>query len=119
MTTIKQEGLICKRVNGEGVCNIERVFRHRNSGEGVEWGHGGSGPDDLALLVCDFIVRDLGMTGAEVKLFKGSCCENALSIYQDFKWRFIATMPKEGGHVPYNDMKEWVLNKLQDVKGNN
>lgn len=63
-------------------CNAIR----NHSPDGFEWGYGGSGPAQLALALC---VHALG--GENV----GRERERALAIYQDFKWKFIATLPRD------------------------
>lgn len=50
----------------------QKVINH--SPDGFNWGYGGSGPAQLALAIC----LELG--------FK--------MHYQDFKWKYIATLPK-------------------------
>jgi hypothetical protein len=50
-----------------------------HSPDGYAWGYGGSGPAQLALAV--------------LLVIKGA--EYALSHHQDFKWAFIAMLPKD------------------------
>jgi hypothetical protein len=51
---------------------------HNHSPTGVEWGYGGSGPAQLALAL---VADHLGDT------------EQALNIYQRFKWAIVAELP--------------------------
>ena len=38
--------------------------------------------------------------------------EAAERLHQDFKWQFIAGMPKAGGFVPLDVINEWLGKKL-------
>lgn len=55
----------------------QRIRNH--SPDGFNWGYGGSGPAQLALAIC------LELYGEE----------KARKIYQDFKFKHIATLPQE------------------------
>lgn len=59
---------------------------------GFEWGYGGSGPADLALNI--------------LLLFTDK--ETALRLYQDFKWQFVARVPREGGIIRREDILRWL-----------
>jgi hypothetical protein len=67
----------------------------RHSLDGFAWGYGGSGPADLALNI--------------LSVFIGQ--EKAESLYQDFKWEFIATMRHQGGTIPREVILNWVNEK--------
>lgn len=57
----------------------EKSLKYRNhSPTGFQWSYGGSGPAQLALALC---IEIMGV-------------DKALSVYQDFKWKYIATLPK-------------------------
>ncbi len=56
----------------------QQVYNH--SPDGFGWGYGGSGPSQLALAVC------LRLSGDR---------DVALCLYQDFKWRVIAGLPRD------------------------
>lgn len=61
---------------------------HNHSPDGFEWGYGGSGPSQLALaILADHLSDD----------------EEALEIYQHFKWEVIAGLPRD----------EWKLTSLE------
>ena len=81
--------------DGSPVVNIRRlVVKH--SPDGFEWGYGGSGPADLALNIM------LHFTTMEV----------AEKIYQEFKWKFIAGLPEDGGvlrEIRYSVMDQFHL----------
>jgi len=53
----------------------QKIINH--SPDGFAWGYGGSGPAQLALAVC-------------LEIFDK---EAAIRVYQDFKWKYIATLP--------------------------
>lgn len=80
---------------GHPYTNVKHTWVH-HSPDGFEWGYGGSGPAELALniliLFCD---RD-----------------TAWRLHQDFKWQFIATMPKEGGYISAESIIAWIKNQL-------
>lgn len=65
----------------------ERKLKHliRHSPSGLEWGYEGSGPADLAfsLLIDHFGGGDIGLIKAE-------------PIYQEFKRRVVARLPRTG-----------------------
>jgi len=80
--------IILRRMNGKAIANIPHsIIRH--SPTGFEWGYGGSGPADLALNIL-YAVTD-NKAAAE-------------RYYQEFKWIFVATMPREGGVIKRDDI---------------
>jgi hypothetical protein len=83
--------VVCSRV-GEGIqTNVPcRIAYH--SPDGFEWGYGGSGPADFALNI--------------LSIFAGQ--EFAERHHQDFKWKFIAPMPYEGGKIKREDIVSWI-----------
>jgi hypothetical protein len=73
-------------VDGRPLNPRQDLYNH--SPDGFEWGYGGSGPTQLALaILADYLNDD----------------EQALNLYQRFKWEVIATLPK----------KSWTLNEHQ------
>jgi len=85
--------IICKRTKCGPITNIPRtIIKH--SPDGFEWGYGGSGPADLALNALSIYI---GRKKAE---------ENGL--YQEFKWKFISTLPFEGGTIKRDDVMVWL-----------
>jgi hypothetical protein len=72
----------------------------RHSPTGMEWGYGGSGPADLALN----ILLACGLQQAEVD-----------TLYQDFKFGFVAPMPAAGGVIRRRDVMAWVR-KMRELK---
>lgn len=78
--------------------NVPHKWIH-HSPDGFEWGYGGSGPADLAL---------------NILLAVGLNRDNAWSLHQYFKWRFIANMPKEGGIIKKEDIMKWISEHLNN-----
>ena len=89
--------IICYR-DEEGIhTNVpRRITRH--SPDGFEWGYGGSGPADFALNI--------------LSIFLGQ--EEAERHYQDFKWKFIATLSYEGGTIKRDDILKWIEEQTQN-----
>lgn len=83
--------VLLKRTEQGALTNIPQleVF---HSPSGFEWGYGGSGPADLALNI--------------LHLFTDP--QTAYRYHQDFKWKFIATMPREGGEIKGEVIREWL-----------
>lgn len=89
--------IICQRdtqahVSGSGRhFNItQTVVRH--SPTGMEWGYGGSGPADFALNILRLFTR----------------ADDADRLYEAFKDRFVARLPREGGTIPGAAIKAWL-----------
>jgi len=78
-----------------------RVVYH--SPTGFEWGYGGSGPADLALNVLASIVP----------------LRQAWDLHQEFKFKFIAPMPHEGGTIRGEDIRGWLYKKSNEKGANN
>jgi len=88
------EDIVCSR-DADGIhTNVpQRIIQH--SPTGFAWGYGGSGPADLALNI--------------LSIFTGQ--EFAERYHQDFKWKFIATLPHEGGTIKREDIIQWIEEK--------
>jgi hypothetical protein len=70
-----------------------------HSPTGFEWGYGGSGPAQLALaLLADAL-------GDE---------EQALALYQSFKWQVVAVLPASGWQLSADAVRDVVRNAVQD-----
>ncbi len=85
--------VICRREAGYAV--VEGISQEWvwHSPSGFEWGHGGSGPADLALNI----------------LFKATGDRDiSAQHHQALKWRFVAKMPAEGGVIAASDIEEWI-----------
>lgn len=88
------DDIICRRtLNGPQFNIPQRFVKHSPSG--MEWGYGGSGPADFALNI--------------LALFVG--LEKAEELYQEFKSRFVATLPFEGGVIKKTDIINWLKEK--------
>ena len=75
----------------------QEVYNH--SPDGFNWGYGGSGPSQLALAISlEFYDK-----------------EKALKIYQELKWRCIATLPQSDFEVSINKELLDKFNKLDEV----
>lgn len=80
------DGLILKPHRSQGIYN--------HSPDGFNWGYGGSGPAQLALaILLEFTTKD-----------------NALSLYQTFKWEVVAKLPQTDFEIEL-DIKEWIKEK--------
>ena len=80
-----------RRVNGEPSADVPHKLVY-HSPTGFEWGYGGSGPADLALnILASFLPL-----------------RQAWALHQPFKWRFIATMPREGGTIKGDDIRQFL-----------
>jgi len=83
--------IICSRDENGIHTNVpQRIIYH--SPDEFEWGYGGSGPSDFALNI--------------LSIFLGQ--ELAERYHQDFKWKFIAPMPPEGGTIKQDDILKWI-----------
>ena len=90
------EDVICSRSGDDIYTNIpQRIIYH--SPDGFEWGYGGSGPADFALNI--------------LSVFIGQ--EKAFRYYQDFKWKFIASLPFEGGVILREDIISWITENIK------
>lgn len=96
------------------VVSIAQTIIH-HSPAGFEWGYGGSGPADLALVILHHCLP-VGCDGAPaVKLFKGRCSQIAWTLHQDFKRAFIAGMADEGGVIPGAEIDAWIDSRLVEL----
>jgi hypothetical protein len=84
------------RVNGI-VITPSASLKHRNhSPDGFNWGYGGSGPAQLALAILLLYLEP----------------EDALRIYQDFKFGFIAGLPQSDFKVTIN-LRDTISNSVK------
>ena len=113
---VAEVGLVCRRLeDGRLAANVPQVLVH-HSPTGFAWGYNGSGPADLALNVLHILlphgVKARGFEECLVVLNEGHCSTDAWSLHQEFKERFIATLPPEGGHVPLEVINAWIAERL-------
>jgi hypothetical protein len=84
-------------VNGE-MLDL-RLDLHNHSPDGFEWGYGGSGPAQLALaILADHLGND----------------EQALNLYQRFKWEVIAKLPKHKWTLTSQDIEQAIKDIRQE-----
>lgn len=65
-------------LNGKRLDPAKSLKIRNHSPDGFNWGYGGSGPAQLALAIC-------------IELYGN---KHAQKIYQNFKFRYIATLPQ-------------------------
>lgn len=76
---------------GDALVTIERPFIY-HSPTGYEWGYGGSGPADLALNILALFVPP----------------PEAWSLHQQYKFDVIARIPRDGGTIQAESVREWI-----------
>lgn len=81
--------------DGSPVVNIEQALK-LHSPNGFEWGYGGSGPADFALNI----------------LLRYTTKEIAYELHQDFKWKFVGALPREGGIIRGSVIRDWLKMKM-------
>jgi hypothetical protein len=88
--------IVCKRLpDGTAeVSGCKHVVRH--SPTGMEWGYGGSGPSDLALSA---LTQWFGPEIADL-------------FYMDYKFKFVATLHRQGGELWFSDAFDWFIEEL-------
>ncbi len=74
------------------------VFDH--SPTGFSWGYGGSGPAQLALAILLRYIPE----------------KEAVLLHQDFKWKFIATLPQADFETEI-DIREWIAGVREKTSG--
>ncbi|MCI0596981.1 MAG: hypothetical protein L0Z48_10650 [candidate division Zixibacteria bacterium] len=72
-----------------------------HSPTGFEWGYGGSGPADLALNILALYVDP----------------PTARFLHYDFKWDYIATLPREGCRLSKTEILDWIQAKKSNSDG--
>lgn len=122
---LEEGGLIMNRPDGEekGKPPVETNVPHlveQHSPSGFEFGYGGSGPADLALNVTMIVLnrvadeKGIELEGS-VDLESGSVSRPVWRSYQEFKSRFVAPCPRDGGRVPWETLREWAEEKLTEI----
>lgn len=132
--SLSRFGLLVERLpDGTLRANVAHVRHH--SPTGFECGYRGSGPADLALSVLHALLpplapedenRQYELPSAELEAalddparwsetlgpdrVRVSCL--AYSLHQEFKEEFIATMPREGGHIPIEVIQSWIAARI-------
>src|SRR6516225_7071586 len=89
-TRTKEGCEVVKEVDGQSAGRLD-LWNH--SPTGFEWGYGGSGPAQLALaLLADATGKD----------------RLAVALHQDFKFKFVGRLPKEGFEMTAEEIEQWV-----------
>jgi hypothetical protein len=92
-TRTEQGCKVVKKVDGQAARQLrKRLDLWNHSPDGFEWGYGGSGPAQLALA----ILADA--TGND---------RLAVSLHQDFKWKFVGRFPREGFTMTAEEVLRW------------
>lgn len=83
--------LVLKDGNPLSPRRSQKVWNH--SPDGFNWGYGGSGPAQLALAL----------------LLEETDRDNALRLYQSFKWDVVASLPKDQGwKLSSEEIQQWL-----------
>ncbi len=104
---IEDHGVILRRFPDGVETNVPHLCVS-HSPSGYEWGYGGSGPADLALNICEYVLMKIGCKDEQQELFDGACFRLSWLIHQEFKWRIISPCPREGGVIPW----DWLCNGI-------
>lgn len=117
MTTQTAGDVILHR-DEDGTARATLPHRHvHHSPTGFEFGYGGSGPADLALnILAAFVAVPIEHEVPEerwgdeaVQLHDGSYVSGAVwHLHQEFKRRFVATLPRGGGTIRADDVRAWL-----------
>lgn len=91
--------IICKRTKRGTQFNINQAIIY-HSPTGMEWGYGGSGSADFALNILALFTDE----------------QTAWLLHQDFKWKYVATLPKEGGTIRKRDIIRFIKKHSGTVK---
>jgi hypothetical protein len=105
--SFKGDVTLWRNEQGEAQANTPwTVIQH--SPTGFEWGYGGSAPADLALNILNAFAPPKSDGEEPVECFKGVCSATAMRLHQDFKWTFIAPMPRVGGTIKAETIRNWL-----------
>lgn len=107
------EGIILKRDEHGVATNVPHLVTH-HSPSGFEFGYGGSGPADLALNIVEVLLTRLGYDGERTDCYRGKCFRLAFQLHQEFKWTFIANVPRDGMTIPYEMVTDWVHERMPE-----
>lgn len=110
------EGIVLERDEAGRVFTNVPHFAVDHSPSGYEFGYAGSGPADLALNICEALVRDLGIGGRRIRVYDGEVFAEAQRIHQDFKFRYIAGVAREGATIDYNEAASWVQARITELR---
>jgi hypothetical protein len=97
----REDIILSRNSDGKVTANVQHKWK-AHSPDGFEWGYGGSGPADLAL---------------NILLKFGLSRERAWTLHQDFKWHFVAKVPKSGATISVAEIEAWLAQKEQEYSG--
>lgn len=113
--------ILCRRdADGKLHFNIYQIVHH-HSPTGFEWGYGGSGPADFALNILELFMREKGFKpdlpirdfqDGEITTLK--ICSRSWKLHQEFKWLFVASLPREGGTIEGDAIRAFINRKLKE-----
>lgn len=111
------DGLIAERRGNDRFTNVPHIVCI-HSPDGFEWGYSGSGPTDMAVNAVEHLLRRVGYEG-ETDLVADWTTQEKVPVFvlggklaHEFRDRFIAPMPREGGQVPQGVLVEWVRDAI-------
>lgn len=93
-----------------------KTLRHvvLHSPTGLEWGYGGSGPSDTALsILSDYFEEELASLENISGQFERLVRLRSLEYYQQFKWDFIASAPREGWEISSDQIDAWLFKQIE------
>lgn len=111
------ESIVAIRTKEGLVTNVPRLVTH-HSPTGYEINYGGSGPADFALNIVENLLRRIGYEGETTNdtWDKRRIFAKSWELHQDFKWQFVARLPREGGTIQTNEAIAWIENRLETQK---
>lgn len=106
--------VVLSRITGKAETNVPwTAIWH--SPDGFEWGHGGSGPADLALNILNAFVPPGSDDFEPVRMpIEGKASRTAVDLHQQFKWEFLAKLPKDGGVIEADKIMRWINKQLRE-----
>lgn len=107
--------IMCER-RADGLhFNIFQVFVH-HSPTGFEFGYPGSGPADFALNIAALFTADLDEPRT-VTLYDGKkISATAWNLHQKLKFKFVATLPRDGGVIKGELIRSWISEEIAASK---
>lgn len=90
--------------------NVPRTCIH-HSPDGHEWGYLGSGCAELSLDIMNWFFP-FNKENGFVKCFEGYSSSKAWDLHQQFKQEFIAQIPRTGGTIEAELIRQWIAFKV-------
>lgn len=106
--------VVCRRIGDIGTTALTNVPRSciHHSPSGHEWGYSGSGPSDLALDILNWFYPPGRSKENQVVCHNGYSSRSAWDLHQEFKQEFIAQIPREGGIIKADNIRQWLTKHL-------